>query len=272
MVVFPNAKINLGLNITDRRNDGYHNILSVFYPINICDGLEFVENSNSELDKMYISGLPVPGNKDKNLCFKALELMRAESPIPPLIIYLYKNIPMGAGLGGGSADGSFFLIALNSYYNIGLSMDTLKKMALKVGSDCPFFIENTPCAVSGRGEDMTDISPILKGKYIVIVFSDIHISTASAYREMNLKQPKISPSEVVLNLDLKEWKNVLHNDFELFAFSEFPQLQQTKESLYKAGADYASMTGSGSAIYGIFEERPIDLSRFARGTYWIGKL
>ena len=272
MVVFPNAKINLGLNATDRRKDGYHNILSVFYPIDLCDGLEFIENLKSEEDEIRLSGLPVPGNVDGNLCFKALALMRGVHAIPPLVIYLHKNIPMGAGLGGGSSDGSFFLQSLNSYFNIGLSQEFLKEMALKLGSDCPFFIENTPCAVSGRGEEIIPIPSVLKGKYIAVVFSDIHISTASAYLEMDLNHPNISPSEVVLSMDLKDWRNVLHNDFERFAFREFPQLKEAKENLYKAGALYASMTGSGFAIYGIFEQRPFDLAQFPRDSYWIGKL
>lgn len=272
MVVFPNAKINLGLNVIDRRNDGYHNILSVFYPVELCDGLEFVENTKSEVDEIRLSGLPVPGNSDENLCIKALELMRSVQSIPPLLIYLHKNIPMGAGLGGGSADGSFFLKAINSYFKIGLSQDALKEIALKLGSDCPFFIENTPCAISGRGEEITPIPAILKGKYVLVVFSDTHISTAGAYSEMDLNHPKTSPTEVILNMDLTEWKVVLHNDFERFAFREFPELKQTKENLYKAGAVYASMTGSGSAIYGIFEKYPTGLAPFPEGKYWIGKL
>ena len=272
MVVFPNAKINLGLNITDRRNDGYHNILSVFYPIGLCDGLEFFENIKTGVDEIRFSGFPVPGNPDENLCFKALELMRSFHEIPPLIIYLHKNIPMGAGLGGGSADGSFFLKALNSYFNVGLNEDTLKEMALKLGSDCPFFIDNTPSAVTGRGEEITPIQSVLKGKTIVIVFSDIHISTAGAYREMDLNHPKVTPSDAVINMDLEEWRHVLYNDFEHFAFGAFPQLKQTKENLYKAGASYASMTGSGSAIYGIFEESPVDLAAFPEENYWIGRL
>lgn len=272
MVVFPNAKINLGLNIIDRRKDGYHNILSVFYPIGLCDGLEFVENTRSDDDEIRFSGLPVPGSAGDNLCVKALELLRTVHPIPPLVIYLHKNIPMGAGLGGGSADGSFLLKALNSQFKIGLGQEVLKEMALKLGSDCAYFIENTPCAISGRGEKITPITAVLKGKYIVIVLLDIHISTAGAYREMDLNHPKISPSEVVLNMDLKEWKDVLQNDFERFTFREFPELKQTKENLYEAGATYASMTGSGSAIYGVFEESPIDLTQFPEGKYWIGKL
>jgi len=272
MVVFPNAKINLGLNVIERRNDGYHNILSVFYPIKLCDGLEFVENIKTRGDEMHFSGLAVPGNSNENLCIRALRLMRSVGSIPPLTIYLHKNIPMGAGLGGGSADGSFFLMALNSHFNVGLTTDQLKGMALKLGSDCPFFIENTPRAVSGIGEKMISIRPILKGKTIVVVFSDIHISTASAYREMELNHPEISPAELVLNMELQDWKAGLNNDFERFAFREYPELKETKENLYKCGAAYASMTGSGSAIYGIFEKTPIDLSLFSKGAYWVGKL
>lgn len=272
MVVFPNAKINLGLNVVERRKDGYHNILSVFYPIDLCDGLEFVENLISEVDQISYSGLVVPGNSNDNLCVKALGLMRSIVPIPPLLIYLHKHIPMGAGLGGGSADGSFFLNALNSYFNIGLSVEKLEEMALQLGSDCPFFIANNPSAISGRGEEITPVPAVLRDKYIVILFSDIHISTAGAYREMDLSYPKRAPAEVVLNVPLSHWKTELHNDFERYAFREFPQLKVAKDNLYNAGAIYASMTGSGSALYGIFEMPPVDLTLFPKGTYWAGKL
>lgn len=272
MVVFPNAKINIGLNITDRRKDGYHSILSVFYPIGLCDVLEFVEAGNNLDDILTISGLPIQGTADQNLCVKALKLVREVYPIPPLRLHLHKVIPMGAGLGGGSADGSFFLKALNTHYKIGLSINMLKELALELGSDCPFFIENKPAAVSGRGEVMKNIEVDLKGKFIVVIFSDAHISTLKAYQNIISNIPETSPQEVVEGREIAKWKKYLSNDFEPYAFRVYPSLSDHKKALYEAGAEFASMTGSGSAVYGIFEAPPLDLSALKNLKFWIGEL
>lgn len=272
MVVFPNAKINLGLNVTERRKDGYHNILSVFYPIDLCDALEFVASENNSNDVFKTSGLPIPGGAEQNLCLKALRLIREVYPVPPLVIHLHKVIPMGAGLGGGSADGSFFLTALNTYFKIGLSHDLLKELALELGSDCPFFIDNKPVAVSGRGEVMKPIDLNLKGKFIVVISSDVHISTAKAYENIILNRPKHMPSDIVAQMELSKWKNYLTNDFEPYAFQSFPRLKAYKEMMYQAGAEFASMTGSGSAIYGIFKSLPQDLTFLDGVKHWKGVL
>jgi len=271
MVVFPNAKINLGLNIIHRRNDGYHNILSVFCPINLCDVLEFVEAADIQDDSFTTSGLRIQGSADHNLCIKALHLIREVFPVPPLRIHLHKIIPMGAGLGGGSADGSFFLSALNAHFNIGLSTDTLKELALKLGSDCPFFIENKPVAVSGRGEVMKNVNLNLKGTFVVMILSDVHIATAKAYQNIILNTPEITPQKVVQEMALSEWKKYLTNDFESYAFQAFPQLRDHKDKLYKAGAEFAAMTGSGSGVFGIFNSLPRELTVLSGLKYWVGR-
>lgn len=270
MVVFPNAKINLGLNVTERRNDGYHNILSVFCPIDLCDILEFVEAPNSQTDSFTTSGLPIQGSADQNLCIKALGLIRSVFPVPMLQIHLHKIIPMGAGLGGGSADGSFFLKALNDHFNIDLSRDKLKEFALQLGSDCPFFIDNKPVAVSGRGEVMEPIELNLNGNFVVVIFSDEHISTAMAYQNIVLNTPELAPKEVVLEKELSEWKKHLTNDFQRYAFDTYPELRGHRDKLYESGAVYAAMTGSGSAVYGIFESLPEELSALNGLKYHVG--
>lgn len=272
MVVFPNAKINIGLNITDRRKDGYHNILSVFYPIGLCDVLEFVEAENNRDDDFKTSGMPIQGSADQNLCVKALKLVREVYSVPPLKVHLHKVIPMGAGLAGGSADGSFFLKALNTHFKLGLSINMLKELALELGSDCPFFIENKPAAVSGRGEVMKNIEVDLRGKFIVVIFSDAHISTVKAYQNIILNTPETSPREIVEGREIAKWKKYLSNDFEHYAFRVYPSLSDHKEALYKTGAVFAAMTGSGSAVYGIFEKRPSDLSGLETLKFWIGEL
>ncbi|NEN22738.1 4-(cytidine 5'-diphospho)-2-C-methyl-D-erythritol kinase [Cryomorpha ignava] len=272
MVVFPNAKINLGLNITERRKDGYHNLLSVFYPIALCDVLEFVEAENNLDDVLTTSGLPIHGSADQNLCIKALKVIREVYPVPPLRVHLHKIIPMGAGLGGGSADGSFFLTALNTHFKIGLSSNFLKELALELGSDCPFFIDNKPVAVSGRGDVMKNVDVNLKGKFIVVFFSDAHISTTKAYQNIVVSDPEITPREIVEGKEISKWRKYLTNDFEPYAFRVFPSLNDHKEILYNAGAEFAAMTGSGSAVFGIFETRPSDFPGSGKFNFWTGQL
>lgn len=272
MVVFPNAKINLGLNVVSRRSDGYHNILSVFYPVPIYDALEVRAATKGQKDGFQTSGYEIPGSDGDNLCLKAVKLMRENYDIPWVDIHLHKAIPMGAGLGGGSADGSFLLTALNSYFGLGLSGAPLRQMALELGSDCAFFIDNNPANVSGRGEEIEIIEPVLKGKTIVVVFSNIHVATANAYSKIKVEYPNEHPKDVVLNRPVSEWKNYLINDFEVVVFEEYPVLKAAKENLYRAGALYASMTGSGSAVFGIFDSLPDLSSYFPEGNYRIGVL
>jgi 4-diphosphocytidyl-2-C-methyl-D-erythritol kinase len=253
MLVFPNSKINLGLRVLDKRPDGFHNLSSVFYPIPYRDVIEVLQIEGVQ-DKYIYSGRAIPGSVGGNLCEKAVQLLREEFDFPTVSVHLHKLIAMGAGLGGGSSDASFLLVAIRELFDLKISNTGLEQMALKLGSDCPFFIENRPVSVSGRGEIFEPCTIDLAGYFMVVVTSDVHISTADAYANIRRTDHDLSPPEVIEKLPMTKWKSVLHNDFEGFAFEKFPELKSTKDALYKLGATYASMTGSGSAIYGFFEQ------------------
>ena len=253
MIVFPNAKINIGLNITARRSDGFHDIETVFYPVELCDCLEFVENHRNT-DNFETSGITIPSNGKPNLVERALAKIREKYNIPPLDIHLIKKIPAGAGLGGGSSDAAFMINALDTYFELKISIDEKTKTAASLGSDCAFFIKNTPSFASGRGDVFTETN-IAKNLKIVLVKPDISISTPMAYAKVKPQTPLYNLNQSV-ELPVKEWKNIVKNDFEQFLFPDFPQLAQIKESLYNNGAIYASMTGSGSALFGIFDQEP----------------
>jgi 4-diphosphocytidyl-2-C-methyl-D-erythritol kinase len=252
MVVFANAKINLGLYVTEKRPDGFHNIESLFLPISLADVLEARPRSDQHFD-ITIDGIPVDGNTSKNLCTKAYELLQQDFGLSGVDVFLLKNIPLGAGLGGGSSDGAFMLKLLNELFKLNLSTSELRNYASQLGSDCPFFIENVSAFVSGRGEQMEPVDLNLSGKKLVIVHPGIHVSTAEAYA---LIQPKPSPIQLnnLTSLPLSSWRHEVSNDFEVHIARLFPVIQQIKNDLYDAGAVYASMSGSGSAVYGIFEE------------------
>lgn len=253
MLVFPNSKINLGLRVLDKRPDGYHNLSSVFYPIPYSDVIEVFSIENDH-DQYLYSGLPIPGSGGGNLCKKAIQLLRREFEFSFVSVHLHKAIAMGAGLGGGSSDASFLLMAVRDMFQLKISNSKLEQMALQIGSDCPFFIENKAVSVSGRGELFDPCSVDLSGYFMVIVTSEVHISTADAYANIQRINHDMNPSEVIEKLPVGEWINHLHNDFEGFAFEKFPRLKKTKDALYQLGATYASMTGSGSAIYGVFKK------------------
>lgn len=256
MIRFPNAKINLGLYITSKREDGYHNIETCFYPIPLYDILEVVRQPNSQNEdcSIHIYGLPVQGNADDNLCVKAYHLLKKDFPAMPSVeMHLYKNIPMGAGLGGGSADGAFMLSTLNEKFLLGIDDDTLCKYALQLGSDCPFFIINKPCIAKGRGELMKPVALNLSGYYLLIVNPGIHVSTATAFSAIQPVMPDKSLHEII-SMPVKEWKNFLENDFEKNVFTTYPQIKNIKQKMYDAGVVYASMTGTGSTVYGLFEK------------------
>lgn len=253
MVSFPNAKINLGLHIVEKRNDGYHNLETVFYPIPLNDVLEIITAPTEEAVALTMSGLPVAGDPSTNLCVKAWQLLKADFPqLPAVQLHLHKNIPMGAGLGGGSSDGSATLKLLNEKYQLGLSVSKLADYALQLGSDCPFFIYNNPMFATGRGEIFEPVALNLETYSFVIVNPGLHISTAQAFSRI---KPAPAPVQLPLQVSqpVAEWKNSVRNDFEDPAFFYHPQLRAVKDWLYKAGAVYASMTGSGSCFYGIFD-------------------
>lgn len=256
MVLFPNCKINLGLNITGKREDGYHDLVTVFYPIPLKDALEaVVADQDAAVVRFTSSGLPISGIPENNLCLKAWGLLKKDIPeLTHVRIHLHKAIPMGAGLGGGSANGAFTLLLLNKLLQLGLSEKQLLQYALQLGSDCPFFIKNKPCIATGRGEIMEEIKLDLSGFYFVLVNPGIHISTAEAFAGIIPGKPEISIAELI-KLPVDTWKNRLTNDFEKSIEKKYPVIARIKSTLYNHGALYASMSGSGSTVYGIFPEK-----------------
>jgi len=258
MIYFPNAKVNLGLRVTSKRQDGYHALDTVFFPVPLHDVLEVITQSSPSTEAVTFthSGIPIPGDESSNLCIKAYNLLKKDYPeLPSILLHLHKHIPMGAGLGGGSADGAFMLRLLNDKYKLGIGLDQLQKYALELGSDCPFFIINQPVQASGRGEIMQPISCTLSSKTMVLVCPGIHVSTADAFRKISLSPDAPSCASIVEG-PIQEWKRNLINDFETPVFNAFPEIADIKETLYNAGAAYASMTGTGSTVYGIFEKSP----------------
>ena len=249
MIVYPNAKINLGLNVLEKRADGYHEISSVFYPVKeLFDSLEIIPAAVLLFSS---SGIAIAG--EGNICIKAYELLKAEFGIRPIKMHLHKQIPVGAGLGGGSADGAFTLIALNQLFDLRLSKEQLEKYALKLGADCPFFIENIPKYVQGVGEKMLSVDLDLSAYKLKFIFPELHISTADAYGGITPKIPEANLLDLI-NQPIEKWKGKVKNDFEISAFKKHPKLKLMKEQLYADGAIYASMSGSGSVLYGVFKK------------------
>jgi 4-diphosphocytidyl-2-C-methyl-D-erythritol kinase len=258
MISFPNCKINLGLHITRKRADGYHDLATVFVPVPWRDIIEVVSDKwivgSKEKAEINITGLSVPGDTTSNLCIKAWELLKKDFPdLPPVHIHLHKIIPMGAGLGGGSADGAFVLKMLNEKYALGLSSSQLIAYALQLGSDCPFFIHNKPCFATGRGEILEPINLDLSNYQILLINPGIHINTKWAFEQITPQQPPRDLREV-LTLPISEWKHYLYNDFEAPVAKANPIITTLKESLYADGALYAAMSGSGSTIFGIYDK------------------
>ncbi len=248
MIAFPNAKINLGLNVVGRRADGYHNLETVFYPIDVCDALEFVPAEQTSLE---IVGLPIVGDWEKNLVVRAFRLLQREFQLPELRIVLLKKIPMGAGLGGGSSDAAFMLKMLNEHFSLGLSAEDLEKRAAALGADCAFFVKNKPVFAEGIGNEFSPLLLSLTGWKLVLVKPEIHISTAEAYAHVACERWQ-TPLAEAIKKPISEWKNLIFNDFEASVFPQHPQLADVKQKLYNLGATYAAMSGSGSTIYGLF--------------------
>jgi len=257
MITFPNAKINIGLNIVEKRPDGYHNIETLFYPIPLKDALEIAPLS-SEKHSFHSYGIPIEEDPDKNLVMKALRLLEKDFHIPGLEIHLEKAIPFGAGLGGGSADAAFMLKMLNDFLNLDLSDSQLEHYASKIGADCPFFIKNEPAFATGTGDLLEPVELSLKGYFLVLIKPGIHVSTPEAYSLVSPQKPEISIKEWIKK-PVKEWKNGIVNDFEKSIFVKYPAIAEIKKQLYEKGALYASMSGSGSSVFGIFD-RQVDIS------------
>jgi 4-diphosphocytidyl-2-C-methyl-D-erythritol kinase len=258
MVIFPNCKINLGLHIIRKRTDGFHDLETVFYPLQLKDALEIIRADQTIAGTPEISftssGLPIEGESSNNLCIKAYQLLKKDFPaLIKFKMHLHKVIPMGAGLGGGSADGAFALQLFNQIGKLGLSQQQLLDYALQLGSDCPFFILNKPCFAMSRGEKMKELDLNLSGYKFVIVNPGIHISTAWAFAHIKPATPARMLSEIVA-MPVTEWKGLLFNDFEAPVLTAYPALQHIKDQFYQTGAIYASMSGSGSTFYGLYEK------------------
>jgi 4-diphosphocytidyl-2-C-methyl-D-erythritol kinase len=254
MIFFPNCKINLGLHILAKREDGFHNLETVFYPVGLKDALEIIPAPDSNTAIEYTSsGLTVHGNTADNICIKAYHLLKKDfTQLPNIKMHLHKAIPMGAGLGGGSADGAFALQLLNKKFNLNILTPKLINYAAQLGSDCPFFIINEPCYATGRGEILEEISVTLRGYQIVLINPGIHVNTGYAFSQLTPALPQKSIATVIKQ-PIETWKAELKNDFEKPVFQQHPAIKNIKEELYQQGAMYAAMSGSGSTVFGIFK-------------------
>lgn len=268
MLTFPNAKINIGLHITEKRDDGFHNLESCFYPVGWSDALEILP---AEKLSFKSTGIPIPGNPDTNLCLKAYQLVNQDFDISPVMIHLHKAVPIGAGMGGGSADCAFTIKTLNSLFELHLTTEQMENYARRLGSDCAFFIQNRPQYCFGKGDEFAEITLNLSGKYIVLVNPNIHISTAEAYSGVKPQKTGIDLREV-LRKPVNEWQNLVKNDFENHLLPKYPAIEIIKNQLYAHGAAYASMTGSGSTVFGIFENETDLKETFSTYSIWQGKL
>ncbi len=253
MILYPNAKINLGLNVVARRADGYHDLETVFFPLReLCDKLEI--NARPELDapSLSLDGVPLKGEPEDNLVMKAWRLLKRDFPsLPPVEIRLHKRIPSQAGMGGGSSDASFMLLGLNKLGELGLTISELEKYAARLGADCPFFIHNRTLYAEGTGNEFSPVDCSLDRGYVVVVKPPVFISTAEAFRHV-VPRESAGNLRALLRLPVKEWKGKVRNDFEESVFPSHPELAEIKEKLYQLGAVYAAMSGSGSALFGIF--------------------
>ncbi len=255
MISFPNAKINLGLNVVERRPDGYHNLETVFYPLALADILEVLPGESSHFQS---SGLMVDAEPGDNLVEKAYSLLKSEFDLPPVRIHLHKVIPFGAGLGGGSSNAACMLKMLNQMFGLCLSPAQLRQYAARLGADCPFFIDNQPSLATGIGDELTPISLDLGKYFLVLVKPPFGVNTAQAYMAIRPARSQISIRDILLQ-PVETWKDNLTNDFEVPVFNMFPEIASIKRTLYELGALYSSMSGSGSSVYGIFPGSPGDL-------------
>ena len=253
MIVFPNCKINIGLNITEKRGDGFHNLESIFYPLPFSDVLEIIPDKiNKQGNVIFtVSGIPIPGKSEDNLCLKVYRLLEQKHKLPAVRMHLHKIIPTGAGLGGGSADSAFMLKALNELFELNFSTQQLVHYAQQLGSDCAFFIANQPVFAFHKGDEFESLDLDLSLYKIEVSYPNIHIGTAEAYAGITPTPSEINLKEVIQQ-PIENWKNSVKNDFENSIFPNHPEIKNAKEKMYQNGALYASMTGSGSAVFGIF--------------------
>jgi len=272
MIYYSPAKINLGLQILERRNDGFHNLRSVMYPIPLCDIIEISQFPDQDIPIRFSqSGIRIEDHPDQNLCVKAWRLMSSEHTLPPVAIHLHKQIPVGAGLGGGSSNASIVLTGLNTLVNSPVSPGRLSELAGQLGSDCPFFLQKLPMMMEGRGERLSRVNVSLNTYYLVLLFPEIHISTAEAYAAVSPAMPDLHLRQLIEG-PMDHWNDQVLNEFEKSAFIRYPLLETLKLTLYKAGALYASMSGSGSSLYGIFKTQPVLPEEIRKHVIWEGAL
>lgn len=269
MVVFPNAKINLGLQVVLKREDGFHNLQTMFYPVDLCDKLEILVDESIDGIEISTSGMSVGCSPEQNLIYKAWALLNENHNLPGINVHLNKVIPSEAGLGGGSSDGSFMLLALNKLFMLGYSTNELADMSLKLGSDCPFFIYNQPAFASGRGEDLSLVDPFLTESFIYIVKPPVSISTGKAFAGITPVASKFDLNKLPKTMRV-DWPTMVENDFEKSLFPQFPELAEIKQTLYNMGAFYASLSGSGSALYGLFDHEVNFNKEFSNYFNWRG--
>ncbi len=266
MVTFPNAKINIGLNITAKREDGFHSIETLFFPLKLTDMLEYIPSSTNTL--LSISGIQFETNTNNNLVMKAYHELMKEYQLPPLKIHLHKKIPLGAGLGGGSADAAFMLKSLNDSFHLKISREKLEEMAGKLGSDCPYFLNNRAMYACGRGDKMESVDFDINGYHLLLVVPNISISTPWAYSKCKPVKPTADLRELIKQ-PLDKWQKSIKNDFEPVVFRAYPEIGLIKSKLLEMGAVYASLSGSGAAVYGLFKKEPDYKNQFPRAFTWI---
>lgn len=255
MITFPNAKINIGLKIINRRADGYHNLETVFYPVQIKDALEVIEHTKMSFET---SGIEIPGHANENLCLKAYDLLRADFDLPNIKIHLHKQIPIGAGLGGGSADAAFFIKLIKEKFDLSLSIEQMQNYCRQLGADCAFFIENNPLFAYDKGDFFEEVDLDLSAYHLALVMPPVHVSTGEAYRGVKPSEPQTSLKELI-KLPVEAWQGKITNDFEAHILRNHPQIRGVKSTLLDAGALFALMSGSGASVYGIFKNK-VDLS------------
>ncbi|MFT5749129.1 MAG: 4-diphosphocytidyl-2-C-methyl-D-erythritol kinase [Ancylomarina sp.] len=267
MLTYSNAKINIGLNIVEKRNDGFHNIETVFFPIGMQDAIEIADSKSEASYTFTTSGIPINIDAKDNIVVKAYELIKAKYDFPSQDIHLHKNIPFGAGLGGGSANSAFMIKLLNQKFNLGMSTKEMEDEVKKLGSDCAFFIENKPAFAIEKGDKLSSIDLNLSGYHILLIKPDVHISTPEAYANIKPHQPKTSLKELIKQ-PIETWKATIKNDFEDSIFPKQPLLAEIKNELYEQGATYAAMSGSGSSMFGLFKSEPNILPQWEKHFCW----
>ena len=251
--------------MVSKREDGYHNLETIFYPVKLADALELADSDKMQFSS---SGIEIDGNPENNLVVKAYKLFQKDFKLPPVKLHLHKIIPFGAGLGGGSADAAFTLKMLNNYFNLNISSEKLQNYAAQIGADCPFFIENKPVFATGIGDRFQPVNLDLSEYEILIVKPDISVNTPEAYKNVIPAKPNFNLKDIE-KLPIESWKEIIKNDFEKSVFKKYPEIEELKNSLYKMGALYASMSGSGSAVFGVFSGLPADYISYIPNKYFV---